>query len=168
MRHSRKTLASLLLLLPLAFSAATAGEGSPSPENPAAATDKKSSKGLRHLYINKPAIAERARARQQSLPKQLQPNVGRGFLLEKVQGGTARGELDLAELRRRQLNQVERRPSRSYMVAKAPGPEVLPGTRELDQQAPEAGAGFGTVLGVCAAFGLLFLGLRWRRGRKGS
>jgi len=170
MKYPRKMIVTLALVVLPAPGVVVASEKPEPARNSAAAAGKTPSRGDRHLFINKPAIAERARARQQSRPKELQPHAGRGFLLEKVQGGPAAGELDLAKLRRRQLDQVERRPARPYPALKVPRKDAPAGNRELAGPAPGAdtGTGFSSVLGACLAAALLFLGLRWRRGRKGS
>ena len=167
MKYPRKMIVTLALVVLPASGVVVASEKPEPARNSAAAAGKTPSRGDRHLFINKPAIAERARARQQSRPKELQPHAGRGFLLEKVQGGPAAGELDLAKLRRRQLDQVERRPDPALKVPRKDAPA---GSRELAGPTPGAdtGTGFSSVLGACLAAALLFLGLRWRRGRKGS
>ena len=170
MKYPGKTAATLAMLVSLASVTVAANENPEPVENPETVSGKSRSKGIRHLFINKPAIAERARARLQSRPKQPHPNAGRGFLLEKVQGGSGTGKVDLAKLRQRQLDQVERRSAVSYPVRKVHGNEVHDGNRDLDQESAVTGTGggIGSVLGACVFAALLFLGLRWRRGRNAS
>jgi len=168
MKYHGKTAGILVLLVLLVSVTVVAGEKSVPVGNPEAVSGKGPSKGIRHLFINKPAIAERAQARLQSRPKQPHPLAGRGFLLEKVQGGSAKGELDLAKLRQRQLDQVEGRSVSSYPAPKMAGKKTSPRTQKMAPPATTAGTGFGSVLGACVVAVLFFLGLRWRRARRDS
>ena len=168
MKYPGKT-AGVLALFAFLVSATVVANENPEPvENSEAVSGKSRSKGIRHLFINKPAIAERARARLQSRPKQPHPHAGRGFLLEKVQGGSAKGKVDLAKLRQRQLDQVEGRLVSSYPAPKMAGKKTSPRTQKMAPPATTAGTGFGSVLGACVVAVLFFLGLRWRRARRGS
>ncbi len=170
MKYPGKT-AGVLALFAFLVSATVVANENPEPvENPEAVSGKSRSKGIRHLFINKPAIAERARARLQSRPKQPHPHAGRGFLLEKVQGGSAKGKVDLAKLRQRQLDQVEGRPVSSYPTPKADENKIPVQAHKMEPQATAAGgsAGFGSVAAACIVAALFFLVLRWRRGHGGS
>lgn len=168
MKYHGKTAGILVLLVLLVSVTVAAGEKPVPVGNPEAVSGKGPSKGIRHLFINKPAIAERAQARLQSRPKQPHPLAGRGFLLEKVQGGSAKRELDLAKLRQRQLDQVEGRSAVSYPAPKTTGNKSSPPAQKTAPQPTAAGSGFGSVLGAGVVTALLFLGLRWRRGRSDS
>ena len=170
MKYPGKTTGTLVLFAFLVSTTVVANENPEPVENPEAVSAKSRSKGIRHLFINKPAIAERARARLQSQPKQPHPHAGRGFLLEKVQGGSGKGKIDLAKLRQRQLDQVEGRTVSNYPARKVGENKIPVQAQKMEPPATAAvgGAGFGSVAGACVVAALFFLVLRWRMGRGGS
>jgi|GEM_PF-2348555 len=142
-------------------SSAGAGEKSPPPSPGRKATP---TAGSRHLFINKTAIAERAEARRKALPSQGKPNAGRGFLLEKAQGGHGTDRLSMAKLRHRQLEGYRRREIAST------SPADLAGKREAQTSGisvkKESGGGYSA---IACAFGALaaavFVVSLRRRGR---
>jgi hypothetical protein len=126
--------------------------------------------GIRGLFIDKGAIAERAQDRAVRRPPQENPHAGRGFLLEKIQGGRGRGKLALKEMRQRQLERYERRPvvkTRGAIPAGKERPGTLSGAHK-----PDVSQESGGYSGIVCAFGVLavaaFVVLRRRAGRQGG
>ena len=125
--------------------------------------------GIRGLFIDKGAIAERAQDRAVRRPPQENPHAGRGFLLEKIQGGRGRGKLALKEMRQRQLERYERRPAvktRGAILAEKERPGTLSGAHKMEVSQESGGYS-----GIVCAFGALavaaFVVLRRRAGRQG-
>ena len=125
--------------------------------------------GIRGLFIDKGAIAERAQDRAVRRPPQENPHAGRGFLLEKIQGGRGRGKLALKEMRQRQLERYERRPAvktRGAIPAEKERPGTLSGAHKMEVSQESGGYS-----GIVCAFGALavaaFVVLRRRAGRQG-
>jgi len=143
-------------------SSAGAGEKFPQP-NPGRKAAPTA--GTRHLFINKTAIAERTEARRKALPSRENPNAGRGFLLEKVQGGHGTDRLSMTKLRHRQLEGYRRREIAST------APADLAGERKAQTNGTsvkeEPGGGYSA---IACAFGALaaavFVVSLRRRGRR--
>ena len=146
------------------FVPSSAGAGEEFPQ-PGLGRKAAPTAGARHLFINKTAIAERTEARRKALPVQKNPNAGRGFLLEKAQGGHGTDRLSMAKLRHRQLEGYRRREMAST------SPTLLAGKREAQTSGTsvkkEHGGGYSA---IACAFGALaaavFVVSLRRRGRR--
>ena len=149
------------------FVPSSAGAGEEFPQ-PGLGRKAASTVGARHLFINKTAIAERTDARRKALPVQKSPNAGRGFLLEKAQGGHGTDRLSIAKLRNRQFEGYKRRE-----MASTP-PAALAGKREAQKSGAsvkkESGGGYSAIacaLGALAA-AVFVVSLRRRGCREGD
>lgn len=133
---------------------------------PVAAGKPSATPGSRQPFINKTAIAERARARRKALPRQPKPNAGRGFLLEKAQGGHGSGRLTMEKLRQRQLAGYRRRAAvTAPVVDRAVKHTPLAGSVEMNR---EPASGYPVIACACAilASAVFVVFLRRRRGQK--
>lgn len=167
MKYPAKMIASLALAGILVPAIVGANENQAAEANAKAGGGKSRAAGIRHLFINKPAIAERARARLESRPKQTHPHTGRGFLLEKVQGAFGTEKADLEKLRRQQLNRIEGRAGPDFPAPKPAEKGIHYPAELVDHEAAggESGGGVGGMIFACAVATLALLVLRRRRGR---
>ena len=167
MNQPAKMTAILAMAWVLVPAIAGADENQAAAVNPEAGDVKSRAAGIRHLFSNKPAIAERVRARIESRPKRAQPPAPRGFLLAKIQRGSGTEKADLEKLRRRQLDRIERRAAPNYPVLQPAENEAAGSAHMVDEEAGAQESG-GAIRGIVCACVLLTLGLlvlRMRRSR---
>jgi len=162
MMRALRLVGFLVFMAVFSTSATQAGEKNVQP----VAVDKKDRDvGNRHLYIDKLGIAERTQARMRDRPAKENPNAGRGFLLERVQGGHGSGKLKLEKLRRRQIESYERR-----RVASSPAVPLVKNDEIDPGRAAKVADPDGDYSGIVCACGALiaaaFVVLRRRRGRQ--
>ena len=166
MSRAMKVIGLVALFWMLLQAEAQAGE---KKVQPGGGRKESRAEGIRDLFIDKGAIAERAQDRALRRPPQENPHAGRGFLLEKIQGGRGRGKLALKEMRQRQLERYERRPAvktRGAILAEKERPGALSGAHKAEMTQESGGYS-----GIVCAFGVLtvagFVVLRRRAGRQG-
>ena len=126
--------------------------------------------GIRGLFIDKGAIAERAQDRAVRRTPQENPHTGRGFLLEKIQGGRGRGKLALKEMRQRQLERYERRPAVKTPIAiLAKKEDTGPAPESNKAEALQEAGGYSGIVCAAGVFALVaFVVLRRRIVRSGK
>ena len=137
---------------------------------PGSVRKESEAEGIRDLFIDKAAIAERVRERAARRPRQENPHTGRGFLLAKIQGGRGRGKLALKEMRQRQLERYERRPAVKTPIAiLAKKEDTGPAPESNKAEALQEAGGYSGIVCAAGVFALVaFVVLRRRIVRSGK